>query len=187
VINRKSLVRSVAEDIVNFQFRCARVDDRTVLAGDNGDRDAHLAHPSQPHAVARVELLQNFTVRTVVHARVGQHPIDVDAQQSDVPGSTGDVGQLPSSAGAGAGARSSFHSSAEPGKTVSRATSTAAIRPISRSNWLAAIPSPGLLAVSIFASMTAPARMCSRATTLLPSRTRTGSSAGATTFSVDPI
>ena len=104
----------------------------TILKGYDAIRNK----PFQPHAVARVELLQNFTVRTVVHARVGQHPIDVDAQESDVPGSTGDVGQLPSSAGAGAGARSSFHSSAEPGKTVSRATSTAAIRPISRSNWL---------------------------------------------------
>ena len=82
-VNRRTLVGRVAVHVVNLQFCRPRVDDRAVLARDDRDSYSRLAHAGETHAVAGVELLQHFSVRTVVHAGVRQHAVDVNTQQAD--------------------------------------------------------------------------------------------------------
>src|SRR5262249_30281827 len=152
---------------------------RAVLSRDERHCHTYLADPRQAHAVACVELLQHLTIGTVVHPSVRKHPVHVHTQQTYSTRAFREsllpCGQCASRDWTGT--RNS-QLSASVGKSLSHATSIGATRPINRSSWFAAMPSPGLLAVSISALMVAPAWMWRAATTLLPSRARTGTSAG---------
>ena len=86
------------------------------------DRHARLAHSSQTHAVAGVEFFQHLAVWAVVHARVGQYAVDVDAQQAHA---TRAIRHLHAARAGRRATQSATAGACRP------ATSTAATRPIS--------------------------------------------------------